>query len=95
MPSKPIRHKAIESCKHTVARANGDHRKLLSTRRYRRFRLIVLANRPVCEESACSSPALDIHHVRRLAKHPSDLCRADQVLALCHSCHSKRTAKGE
>lgn len=60
--------------------------------RWRRFRMMVLRDRPVCEDCG-TAPSKDLHHVQKRADAGPD-CE-DNVLALCHSCHSRRTARGE
>jgi hypothetical protein len=70
------------------------HRKLLSTARYRRFRKWLLAERPVCERCGIKG-ATDVHHRRKLADHPEDLCDQEHCECLCHECHSRLTQAGE
>lgn len=59
-------------------------------RRWRRLRLMYLRAHPICEEAGCSQAATDVHH--RLAKRDGGSDVWDNLQALCHSCHSKRTA---
>ena len=75
-------------------RADQVQRRLLNTQRYRRFRLVVLRECPLCQD--CSREAAnEVHHIRGLANYPDDLCDGEQVSALCKSCHSIRTGRGE
>jgi 5-methylcytosine-specific restriction protein A len=67
---------------------------LLWTARYRRFRSLILRERLVCEDCG-REPSLDVHHTRGLSAHPEDLTDPEHVRALCHPCHSRRTARGE
>ena len=70
------------------------HRRLLHLARWRRFRVAVLHNRPVCQRCGIA-PSRDVHHLRKLVLHPADLCQPDRVEALCPSCHSRATIRGE
>lgn len=73
---------------------NQPHRRLLWSRRYQRFRLALLAQRTLCQDCE-SAVATEVHHVRRLASHPEDLCDPSQCLVLCQVCHTTRTNRGE
>jgi len=96
MPDKPNTFKPKGKAKSAPKKRDETqaHRKLLRTRGYGRFRKMVIADRPLCEDCD-TEQSTDVHHTRGLADHPQDLCDASQVMALCHSCHSKRTARGE
>ena len=37
----------------------------------------------------------DVHHIIKLADRPELRDDATNLMSLCHSCHSKRTAAGE
>jgi 5-methylcytosine-specific restriction endonuclease McrA len=76
------------------SRAGEPHRHLLNTQRYRRFRLWLLAERPLCQDCG-QAAANEVHHERGLAAHPEDLCDGEQCRALCSGCHGRRTARGE
>ena len=100
MPTRPPTHRPSVQTRAATDQARGQlpYRKLLWTQRFRRFRLWLLAQRPLCE--CCQAekrltPAKDIHHRRGLADHPEDLCDQDQCEALCHACHSRATLRGE
>lgn len=92
MPKKPATYRP---CRHPrpEARANP-HRHLLWTARFRTFRTWLLHLRPVCERCR-RKPAGQVHHRRKLAEHPEDLCDQEQCECLCVSCHSRATAAGE
>lgn len=60
-------------------------------KQWKDVRAAFLARKPRCQD--CGEPALDVHHVLRLAA-PGGSHRG-QLLPLCHSCHSKRTQKGQ
>lgn len=99
MPDRPERFKPWPTrpgqVQTPVRRPRTGHRKLYDRRAYRdKFCPRVLIERPTCED--CQAlPAKHVHHKRKLAEHPEDLLDPAQVLALCHGCHSVRTAKGE
>lgn len=90
MPTQPPTHKANTLPVHQATRDVPKHQRLLWTARYRRFRLWVLSQRPLCEEPGCRRTGLDIHHVRGLLWHPEDLCNQDMAQVLCHSCHARK-----
>ena len=57
-----------------------------------------LAEHPLCEDCIelgwFDRSAVDVHHVLKLSAGGARLDFAN-MRALCHSCHSKRTARGE
>jgi 5-methylcytosine-specific restriction endonuclease McrA len=63
------------------------------THKWRKLRLMKLANNPVCEicELRC---ATDVHHVNKVSDGHPVLCHLDDLRSLCHTCHSELTAKG-
>jgi 5-methylcytosine-specific restriction protein A len=67
-------------------------------RLWQRFRLVVLSERPLCEDCRSAgrrlTPATEVHHVRALRDGGARL-DPENVRALCKACHSKRTAVGE
>lgn len=63
---------------------------------WRKFRLMQLRREPLCEdclEAGRVTEATDVHHI--VPKRDGGEDSFDNVKSLCHSCHSKRTAKGE
>ncbi len=98
MPWKPPTHKPrhlVTVKRHTEAARNAQpHSRLLRTKPYRRFRLWLLRQRPMCERCV-HELANEVHHKRKLAQHPEDLLDQDQCECLCKACHSAATAKGE
>ena len=108
MPNRPPTHRppgqqqAAQDARRAAdrERADTEQRRLRNLRAYRRFAALVLLQRPTCEDcverdDGIVRPATDVHHVRKLATHPEDLLDDSQVKALCHPCHSVRTARGE
>jgi 5-methylcytosine-specific restriction protein A len=72
----------------------GPHRRVYQTSRWAACRREVLARDPVCV--ACGLvPSTEVDHVERLQDviarggDPYDL---DNLMALCHDCHSRKTA---
>lgn len=64
--------------------------------RWQRVRAMFLQVHPLCEDCASQgrvTPATDVHHM--VAKRDGGEDIEDNLLALCHACHSKRTAAGE
>ncbi len=63
--------------------------------RWQRARAAYLAAHPLCahcQQAGRVTAATDVHHIRPRRDGGSD--RWDNLLALCHSCHSKVTAGG-
>ena len=87
MPSKPPTHKPPR-----VSLPDG--RPSASARGYgvewRRLRLTILAQRPVCEHCDCQASE-DIDHIVPLERGGTN--EPNNLQALCHSCHSRKTAK--
>jgi 5-methylcytosine-specific restriction endonuclease McrA len=67
---------------------------LRNQRVFMKFRQAFIAAHPVCADCKVE-PSLDLHHVRGLDRYPDDLLDEAQCVALCHRCHSRRTARGE
>ena len=102
MPSKPRAHRppgqaqAATAAQHQRGRVHAvtDQARLRNTRTYRRFAAMIRAARPTCEDCQ-RRPSTQVHHARKLALHHEDLLENEHVRALCASCHSVRTARGE
>lgn len=58
---------------------------------WRRIRDVIMAERGICE-SCRAGPATDVHHL--IKKADGGLDTRENLVALCHSCHSKETARG-
>lgn len=80
----------------SAARRGYDHR-------WRKLRRIVLSRRPLCSDpfhihksSGEVVMATDVHHVVPLSSAAStrELNREENLMPLCHSCHSRITAGG-
>src|SRR5690242_8788954 len=84
-------HKATASTapRHQRPRANSHQRGY--TKRWRRLRLMVLARQPICATPGCGQEATDVDHKISKAKGGDD--SFENLEALCHSCHSKKTAQ--
>ena len=59
---------------------------------WRKFRLMVLASRPVCEAPGCNRPGEHLDHRVSLADGGPRLDEAN-ITVLCASCHSKKTCR--
>jgi 5-methylcytosine-specific restriction protein A len=62
-------------------------------RRWQRLRKMYLRANPICEEEGCNRPATDVDHI--VPKRHGGTDQWENLQALCHSCHSKKTARGE
>ncbi|MBK8772848.1 MAG: HNH endonuclease [Rhizobiales bacterium] len=64
--------------------------------RWQRVRMMYLQAHPLCamcEKSGRVSQATDVHHVEKKRDGGPDM--AENLMALCHVCHSKITAAGK
>lgn len=99
MPTRPQQHRPshVGQGHRDQARNQQPYRKLLWTQRFRRFRDWFILNNPLCNRCPPETkrPTVHVHHKRKLAQHPEDLCDQGQCEGLCHECHSKATAQGE
>lgn len=67
-------------------------------RRWHRFRAWYLSGNPLCMDCMGQdvvTPATEAHHKVKVADDPSRMMDATNCRALCKSCHSVRTARGE
>jgi len=65
-------------------------------RRWQKVRAAYLAKHPLCADCQIArrlTPATDVHHIVKPSDGGSD--RDENLMGLCKSCHSRRTAKGE
>ena len=65
---------------------------------WRMVRRLHLLNNPLCVDCIKEkkfTPANEVHHLRKLADFPHLRDEPSNLLSLCKSCHSIRTAKGE
>lgn len=58
---------------------------------WRRLRALVLRERPVCQVAGCGRASSHVDHRTAIAAGGARLDRAN-LMALCHSCHSRKTA---
>lgn len=66
--------------------------------RWQQFRTNYLAQHPLCgdcEERGTVTAATDIHHKEKLTNSLELQYELENLMPLCHACHSKRTARGE
>ena len=64
--------------------------------RWQRIRSVYLSAHPLCADCAAAgrvAAATDLHHI--VALRNGGTHEESNLLALCHSCHSTRTARGE
>jgi 5-methylcytosine-specific restriction protein A len=65
---------------------------------WRKVRKYHLLHNPLCEDCVKQGlyiPGQDVHHIKKVSEHPHLRDDPDNLMTLCHSCHSIRTAKGE
>ena len=64
---------------------------LYSHRRWRSLRKQVILSNPICQ--ACNrAPSTQVDHIKPYSGDVSTFYDIDNLQALCHSCHSKKTA---
>jgi 5-methylcytosine-specific restriction protein A len=63
--------------------------------KWRKFRKWFLSRHPLCTDCTGTRSATEVHHIQKLVDAPQLKCVEDNCMALCHSCHSVRTGKGE
>lgn len=66
--------------------------------KWRKCRASFLSKQPLCHD--CSergwvTPAVDVHHILKVADHPELRLDHANLMALCKSCHATRTQRGE
>ena len=69
-----------------------------SHRLWRKFRLASLAQNPLCvdcKQYDTTTEATQVHHIVKRADDMSLAFEESNCMALCASCHSKRTNRGE
>jgi 5-methylcytosine-specific restriction enzyme A len=67
-------------------------------KRWQRFRVWYLAEHPLCvdcERRGRITPALEVHHIAKVADRPDLRLVEANCMALCKACHQRRTARGE
>ena len=65
---------------------------------WNRFRTQYLKRHPLCVDSLAEGrfvPATEVHHIKKLKDHPELKYAESNLMALCHTKHSIRTARGE
>lgn len=76
----------------------ADVRRLYRTARWTRLRAVVLSEEPVCRaclDAGRVTAGVDVDHI---VPHRGDLrlfWDRENLQALCHACHSEKTARGE
>ena len=62
-------------------------------KQWRLFRTWFLFKHPICHD--CNMPANEVHHIVKVRDDRERKHDPENCMALCHVCHSKRTARGE
>jgi 5-methylcytosine-specific restriction protein A len=79
-------------------RANVDLRRLYRTARWRRLRTLVLSEEPLCCDCIANGAIAASTDVDHQVPHRGDLdlfWSRGNLRGRCHSCHSKKTQRGE
>ena len=88
------KHKAITQRQQDERRGSASSRGY--GRRWQQIRLLALSRQPLCcdcEQAGLIVAANEVHHIKALRNGGTHAM--DNLLCLCHACHSKRTIKGE
>jgi 5-methylcytosine-specific restriction enzyme A len=67
-------------------------------KRWAAFRLAFLQEHPLCEDCMAKSriePAAEVHHIEKVRDSRARMYDEANCMALCASCHSRRSARGE
>jgi 5-methylcytosine-specific restriction protein A len=75
----------------TINRATHRNRGIYNSAKWRHTREVVLSEQPLCE---CGAIATDVHHIVDLEQGGNPWAR-NNLQALCHSCHSVLTRRGQ
>lgn len=73
---------------------NRAGRRIYGTKRWALTRRRYLFEHPLCETPGCKAIAEDVHHKVDIAD-GGDPWNPDGLEALCHSCHSRTTRRGQ
>ncbi|MBV8092091.1 MAG: HNH endonuclease [Acetobacteraceae bacterium] len=99
MPVRPPLHRpAGQPARGAYDRERPSSDKRGYDRLWFRFRTYVLATEPLCRDCAAAgriTAATEVHHLVRIRDRPDLRLDRENVVALCKSCHSARTARGE
>lgn len=101
MPTRPKMHRPHGAKPREVA--ERDRRAALDARRpsaeargydadWRRCRAAYLSVHPFCAAGGCSAPATDVDHILSIRQRPDLRLAWSNLRAMCHPCHSRRTA---
>lgn len=69
-----------------------ERKRFYDSARWRRFRRMILAERPLCEECCryrLVIPGVHLHHVRSIENAPDLALEPDNVLVVCRTCHNR------
>ena len=83
---RPKRHKRESACKRGY------------DRQWRNVRKAKLDQDPLCEDclkNEISTPAKEVHHIRKIIHAPELRLEIDNLMSLCERCHDIRSARGE
>lgn len=99
MPTRPPIHQPMARSarqEHDLWRGSAASRGY--DHRWRGFRRSFLASNPLCADCEATGrvrAATEVHHTVKLRDHPDSRLDPTACRALCHDCHSVRTARGE
>jgi len=92
----------VEEFKKQQWREQDKHRDSSHKRGYdstwEKLRKVFLRENPLCHDCIQHeriTPAKEVHHIKKVREYPSLRLVKDNLMGLCKSCHSSRTAKGE
>jgi 5-methylcytosine-specific restriction enzyme A len=100
MPMRPPVHRPV-GLEVTASGRPREYRGSATARGYgydwQKFRLYVLAARPLCEDCLPdrTTEGTELHHIQLVRDRPDLRLVESNCRVLCESCHSKRTIRGE
>jgi 5-methylcytosine-specific restriction enzyme A len=80
------------------ARPNADIRRWYHTAMWLRLRAVVIAEEPLCRDClkvGRATPTTDVDHIERHRGVWAMFFNRSNLQGLCHSCHSRKTQRGE
>lgn len=83
---------------HTTTKPIAECDQFASGRRWRKLRAMFIAEHPLCSdcfEAGRIRAVEEVHHIESRRDAPDRAYDVDNLMALCKSCHSRRTAHGE
>lgn len=105
IPQKPLRECIWQGCHNVTRRGRCDEHEaeylgrrleaasFYGSARWRKFRLLVLEERPLCVACPRPTPATEVDHIIPRSEAPHLAYVASNVQPLCETCHADKTRR--